>query len=287
MSDKIVTIGIGVYKRNRSFMQITLSSIFRNLYAHGYLDKVNIMVVNDCDYHVQDFKIAMQFKQKYSDTIILLDNKQNKGIAYTYHKMIQECDTQFFMPFDSDDYFYDFDIIQQCNILRQNQKYCGSYGVRGFCDLAKQLCGNSVFGHQYILETFIHFDCSITHNAMILKTKDAKLTGNYLPNYLDNNAVKVSCDYSMFVAMLLYKDLLFRNQIRVLYNQHDNCFHVEKVSLYPQEFKTIANGVVSYCQKSNFNWMNMHPLYYSAKKFLSDIQTYVKNSWLGDHFEKK
>ena len=283
MSDKVITIGIGVYKRKRSFMQITLSSILYNLHEHGYLDKVNIMVVNDCDYHVQDFKIAMQFKQKYTDTIILSDNKQNKGIAYTYRKMIQECNTQFFMPFDSDDYFYDFDIIKQCNILSQNQQYCGSYGVRRFCDIASQLCSDLFLGNQYILENFINFDCAITHNAMILKTKDAIFTGNYFPNYLDNNAVKVSCDYSMFVAMLLYKDLMFRNQIRVLYNSHDNCFHTEKVSLFPQEFKSIANGVVSYCQKNRFNYLNMYPLYYSAKKFLSNVQFYVKNSWLSQH----
>lgn len=287
MNDKIITIGIGVYKRNKSYINHTLSSIIQNLQIYNYQDKIKILIVNDCQYQVQDFLIAKQYKQKYNDLFQLYDNKCNKGIAFTYNKMIQICNTQFFLPFDSDDYFYRFNIVQQCDILKQNIQYCGSYGIRGFCNLDSGQCGDSVFGYQHKLQDFINFNCGITHNAMVLKTQDAKLTGNYLPNYLGNNCVKVSCDFSMFVSMLLYKDLLFRNQVRVLYNEHQQCFHMQKVTAFPQEFKTIANGVVKYSQENNFSSLNMHPLYYSAKKFLSNPQFYIKNSWLGVQLENK
>jgi hypothetical protein len=48
MNDKIITIGIGVYKRNKSYINHTLSSIIQNLQIYNYQDKIKILIVNDC-----------------------------------------------------------------------------------------------------------------------------------------------------------------------------------------------------------------------------------------------
>ena len=261
---------------------MTLDTILNNFSKYNYFDKIKICIVNDYNEQVQDFKIAKQYKYKYQDLFQLLDNKENKGIGYTYNRIVTECNTPYFMAFDSDDYLTTFNIIEQCNFLDENLEYVGSYGIRRLFDFQKNIPYNCIIGSQYLLQDFINFNCVLTHNAIILRVKDAVETGNYLGNYLKLSNVKidVTADFSMFVAMLLKGDLAFRSQLRCLYNQHDKCYHKQKVNLFIQQFTNIANAVIKYCQHQNFKYDNMHLLYYSAKKFLNNKQQYIENSWL-------
>lgn len=288
MNDKIITIGIGVYIRNKSFIKVTLDTIIQNCSIYNYFDKVKVMIVNDYQQQVQDFKIAQQYKQKYPQLFQLLDNGQNKGIAYTYNRMVNQCNTKYFMAFDSDDFFGRFNIIEQCEFLDKNTNFVGSYGIRRLCDLQNKFLYDCMIGSSYNLLDFINFNCVVTHNGLILRVSDAFQTGNYFGNYLVQSNVKidVSSDYSMFVAMLLKGDLAYRNQIRCLYNEYDHCYHKEKVHLFIEQFENIAKCVIKYCQNHNFKYSNMKLLYESAKRFLQNQQFYINNSWITPYIKQ-
>lgn len=280
---KLITIGIGVYLRQKSYFKNTLNSILNNILKNNYRDKIKILIINDYDTQVQDFIIAKQYANVYSDLFQLKTNDKNRGIAYTYNRMVKQCNTKYFMAFDSDDVITPFNIIDQVNFLQSNPQYGGSYGKRWLYDFIRNIGYKCIMGSKYNLNDFINFTCPVTHNAIILRVSDALATNNYIPNYLSyiaNSYVTVACDFSMFVAMLLYKDLYFDDQVRCLYNEHDKCFHKQKSNLFISQFENIAKCIIRYSKQQNFKYVNMKPLTQSAMKFLNNQNYYIQNSWL-------
>lgn len=288
---KLLTIGIGTYIRDKSYMYNTIKSIIENLLNNGYINLVKIMVVNDYPTQVQDYIICKQFSKQYNGLFQLIKNEDNKGIAYTYNKIIKECNTQYFMAFDSDDVLnIHYNIMNTIKILEQNKNYAGAYSKRQLCDFDKKINYGCCFGSNYNLKNFINFQCPISHNAVILRTEDAIKTGNYIPQYLkyiEEKHLRICCDISMFTSMLLYKDLYFDQQVSTLYNDHDKCYHKGKCKQVIQQFETIAKCVIKYCQQKNFIYKNMQELYYSANNFLENEQCYIENSWLKYQLNKK
>lgn len=208
--DKKLTIGIGTYGQTRNYISRTLKSIIALLKKYRYTNKTTIFVYNDDSIYSLDYMTALKFQQKYPNLIVCRDNGQNLGIAKTYQKMCFECETPYFLQFDSDDIIGDFNIKQQIQLLDNNKQYSGSYGIKIIFNQNGEKI--AFFGQQYSLT---RNRITINNNSLLLRVEDCKNTNMYFPQYYTNEKSFVAAlDVVMWVGMILKKPFYFDNTVR-------------------------------------------------------------------------
>lgn len=252
---KKLTIGIGTYGNEHCYIKPTLDSLICLLKKYNFMNETQIIITNDDSSYSSSYIVALTYIKKYPDLIKCQDNKQNLGIAKTYQKMLQQCDTDYFMIFDSDDIVNDFNIVEQIDFLDNNQQYCGSYG--------QKLCFNEngettmLYGSFYSL---CDFDINMNNNSMIIRTKDALHTGFYFPQFIKNTTLKMYTDIAMWIGLLTYKPFYFDYQVRTFGRIHNNSFtqknEKENVDSYFKLFEAIKNYVFSH-QSINNQWQQL------------------------------
>lgn len=241
---KVLSICIGCNKQGFYF-QSTINSLIALLQKYQITNATEILICNDSKNISGDFAIAKKYKKDFPKLFRLFNNKENKGIAYTYQFLLFKSKGEFFMPFDSDDIVADFDIVKSIQFLQQNQKYIGSYGLKKIFNNQGQELG--VTGGQSDLFNF-GFYCN--HNAMILKTQQAKQLGGYYTFFLSKQ-LKVACDVAMWANMYIHKDLYFQNCLRCYGRQHQNNHSQKNFALYDYQYNVLKQDIISYYNKKN------------------------------------
>ena len=247
--NKKLTIGIGCSGDKRNFIDQTLNSIISLLKKYRYTNKSIITIYNDDDHQCLDYLTALRFAEKYPNLIICKDNGQNLGIAKTYNKMCMQCETQYFMQFDSDDIINDFNIKQAVEFLQQNLEYCGSYGIKDGFDQNGKIIYRT--GQQYDIAMY---KITFNNNAMIFRVSDCKKIGFYFPQYLENIILGAALDVAMWIGMTLKKPMYFDKQVRTFGRQWSGGNHLEKNQLYQEEFKLIEQQLRKHYGLFNDSW---------------------------------
>lgn len=95
MESKIISVVIPVYNQEKYIERCLRSVINQNIEKNLY----EIVVVND-----GSTDNTLKILKKYSDTIILINHENNKGLPSALNKGIQSCKSKYVVRVDSDDY---------------------------------------------------------------------------------------------------------------------------------------------------------------------------------------
>lgn len=265
---KILTIGIGVYGQKRNYIDQTLNSIVALLKKYRFTPKTTIVIYNDDSQFAKDYLTALQFQKKYPNLIICKTNGENLGIAKTYQKMCFQCETPYFMQFDSDDIVADFNIKQQIQFLQNHPQYCGSYGVKRVFKNDGNFC--FYFGKKYKSPLF---NMPLNNNAMIFRVEDCKNIGFYFPKYVNNVVLKAACDVAMWCGMLLKKPLYFDNTVRTYGRQWQDGNHLIHKDRYNKQYEIIYLLLKKQYNDFNINWtLQQKKIFYLLWKDRLSIQ---------------
>ena len=230
--NKKLTIGIGTYGKKRNYIGRTLKSIIALLKKYRYTNKTIITVYNDDKQYSLDYITALKFQEKYPNLIVCKDNQQNLGIAKTYQKMCLQCQTPYFLQFDSDDIIGDFDIKQQIQFLDNNKKYCGSYGIKIIFDENGKKIG--FFGDQYSL---VNNNITINNNSLLIRVEDFKTTNGYFPEFYTNDKpFDAALDVVMWIGLVLKKPLYFDRVVRAYGLDWEDGNHIKHGDKYNEQF---------------------------------------------------
>lgn len=258
---KKLTIGIGTYGNTRNYIGRTLDSIIKLLKKYRYTNKTVIAIYNDDKQKSLDYITALKYMKKYPNLIICKDNCQNLGIAKTYQKMCFECDTPYFLQFDSDDIIGDFNIKQQIEFLQNNTKYCGSYGCKIIIDQQNNILG--MCGDQYnIIENNFY---TFNNNAMLFRVQDCKKYGFYFPQfYNEDKPLVASPDILMWIGMTIKKPMFFDKTVRTYGLQWNDGNHIRYGQKYSGQLDIINKSLRKKYGTFSDDWtLYQKQLYYS------------------------
>lgn len=256
---KTLTIGIGTYGQTRNYIGRTLQSIIALLKKYRYTTKTTIAIYNDDSQYSLDYITALSYQKKYPNLIVCKDNGQNLGIAKTYQKMCFQCQTPYFLQFDSDDIIGDFNIKQQVQFLQDNQEYCGSYGVKIIFNQEGARIGRC--GQQYNLTKN---KITINNNSLLVRVEDCKKTGFYFPQfYKSDKSFDAALDVMMWIGLILKKPLYFDRTVRTYGLDWQDGNHIKNGGKYGQQFKVLQNMLRHHYGLFSDNWtVYQKQLYY-------------------------
>ena len=96
MKEPKLSVIIAVYNTEK-YVEKCLDSLLSQTYSN-----IELVVVNDCSTD-GSLKILKKYAKKY-DNIILIDNKQNKGLSYSRNVGLENASGEYTGYIDSDDY---------------------------------------------------------------------------------------------------------------------------------------------------------------------------------------
>lgn len=116
MENEKISIIMGIYNCDR-YLRESIESILSQTYKNWEL----IM----CDDGSTDntYKIAKEYENRYPDKIILLKNKENKGLNYTLNKCLEKASGKYIARQDGDDISISTRFEKEINFLRENKDY--------------------------------------------------------------------------------------------------------------------------------------------------------------------
>lgn len=115
VTEKILSIGIPVYN-----MEKYLSRCIKSLITSSYLDKLDIIIVNDGSKD-KSLEIANEIASQYPESIRVID-KQNGGWGTAINSTIENAKGKYFKNLDSDDWFDSIELDKLIKTLNNSDE---------------------------------------------------------------------------------------------------------------------------------------------------------------------
>ena len=188
-----------------------------------------------------DGDTARRYMMKYPDLFRMIRHDERKGIAVSYHDLVEAARGDYVLIFDADDIFVPFDIDASMDLLDAHPEYAASYGrKRLFSDDEGDL--GQVHGGEASLFAMT-FDPRIVHNAMLIRVSDLKAAGSYQPTNLGRDGS--AADISMWIRLGLKKDLLFELPLRAFFRVHKRQKSDAGNSRYREEYRYLGDRLIA------------------------------------------
>lgn len=116
MSCKKISVIMGIYNC-ASTLGEAIDSILNQTYENWEL------IMCDDGSHDETYKIAMSYKKKYSDRIIVIRNKKNMGLNYTLNHCLKYASGEYVARMDGDDISLPKRFEKEVEFLNNNPQY--------------------------------------------------------------------------------------------------------------------------------------------------------------------
>ena len=164
-----------------------------------------------------DGDTARRYMAKYPDLFRMIRHDERKGIAVSYHDLVEAARGDYVLIFDADDIFVPFDIDGSMDYLDAHPECGASYGRKRLFNDEEGDMG-TVHGGEASLFAMT-FDPRIVHNGMLIRVSDLKAVGSYQPtNYGRDGG---AADISMWIRLSLEKELHFEFPLRAFFRVHN------------------------------------------------------------------
>lgn len=283
--ENTVTVIIPVYNGEK-YLEQCLNSLINQDY-----ENIKIVVVNDASSD-NSVEIIEEFIKKDS-RVTLINNKENRGVAYARNSALKNLDTDYFCFVDCDDWvepsyvstlvnlYDDSTVLTSCYYRKERRNYkhiknkkskISGYTAKTAMGEAFSDKGISLFVWNKMFKTSLLGDICFDEKAVT--GEDVLFVLNYLSNCKDKGNVK-------FTSQKLYHYLKIKNSLSSLscnkekfYKQKPFFENFEKLKLLPDIAKN--NDL---CEKIN-SWLFLVALqfvFYARKVHLGNEKKYFKN----------
>ena len=229
-----LTVAVSCYQK-QPFFRSALDSILAVIKDRT---DTELLICDDGSPGGGDGDIAREYAKQYK-FIRVLKNPGNKGIKYSYSRLVEEAKGDYFMPFDCDDILLPFNLDNNMEFLDANPHIAATYGKKRYFKDNRDLSRNGGGDHSVFVMSYLP---RTTHNAMFIRMSDLKEVGGY-SSPLFHTEIKGPVDVTMWVSLALKKDLLFVDEYRLLYREHDNQYTMSHKKEYMEEYRTIRREI--------------------------------------------
>ena len=188
-----------------------------------------------------DGDTARRYMQKYPDLFRMIRHDERKGIAVSYHDLVEAARGDYVLIFDADDIFVPFDLDASMDYLDAHPECGASYGRKRLFNDEEGDMG-TVHGGEASLFAMT-FDPRIVHNGMLIRVSDLKAAGSYQPTNLGRDGS--AADISMWIRLGLLKDLHFEFPLRAFFRVHKRQKSSADNSRYREEYRYLGDKLIS------------------------------------------
>lgn len=187
-----------------------------------------------------DGDTARRYAKKYPDLFRIIRHDERKGIAVSYHDLVEEARGDYVLVFDADDIFVPFDLDASMDYLDAHPECGASYGrKRLFDDESGDLC--AVHGGESSLFA-MSFNPRIVHNGILIRVSDLKAAGSYMPTNMGRDGS--AADISMWIRLGLIKELHFEFPLRAFFRIHRGQKTLSADSNYREEYRYLGDQLI-------------------------------------------
>lgn len=187
----------------------TLESIFSQTY-----DNIELIVIDDCSI---DDSVSVINTIKAKHDFIFIEHKENKGLSNTLNEAINIARGKYISSIASDDYWPDYKIAVQVDILEKHPEYAVCFGkYTGFSNDDKQIKYVSKYYRSgYIFNDLITWKFSIPALTTMINKSVFKDVGLYDPSI----AIE---DWYMWLKISKKYPFYYINEVLGFYRLHEN-----------------------------------------------------------------
>ena len=187
-----------------------------------------------------DGDTARRYAAKHPDLFRIIRHDERKGIAVSYHDLVEEARGDYVLVFDADDIFVPFDIDASMDYLDAHPECGASYGRKRLFNEESGDMG-TVHGGECSLFAMT-FDPRIVHNGILIRVSDLKSVGSYMPTNLGRDGG--AADISMWIRLALVRELHFEFPLRAFFRIHSG----QKTSVannhHREEYKYLGDKLI-------------------------------------------
>ena len=297
-----ITVLMGVYNGEKYLAQ-QLDSILCQTYK-----EYDIVISDDCSTD-NSRNIILQYKDKFQNKFLVLENKANIGVHNNFQQLINSADNRFYMFLDQDDIWLPEKIEVSYNkILELEKKYGDNIPLLVFSD--KILIDSN---ENIIAESSIEYEKynvnQLTLNKLLIQNVVSGCT------VIFNNALKqlladipkeaVMYDYWAALTAAAFGKIEYINIPLMKYRQHENnvtktesinlLYFIKKIKRqkfckrYERNIKQAESFYKAYCEKLNDTQKKLLEDFISLKSasFMQRIKILHKHDLYKQHFMQK
>lgn len=192
-----------------NYIYQTLESIFSQTY-----DNIELIVIDDCSLD-DSVDVINSIKAKHD--FIFIEHKENRGLSNTLNEAINIARGKYISSIASDDYWPDYKIAMQVDILEKHPEYAVCFGKYiGFNSADKQETHVSKYYRSgYIFNDLITWKFSIPALTTMINKSVFKEVGLYDPTI----AIE---DWYMWLKISKKYPFYFINEVLGFYRLHEN-----------------------------------------------------------------
>ena len=187
-----------------------------------------------------DGDTARRYMQKYPDLFRMIRHDERKGIAVSYHDLVEAARGDYVLVFDADDIFVPFDLDASMDYLDAHPECGASYGRKRLFNDEEGDMG-TVHGGEASLFAMT-FDPRIVHNGMLIRVSDLKAVGSYMPTNLGVEGG--AADISMWIRLALVKELHFEFPLRAFFRVHKRQKTSAANNHHRQEYQYLGDKLI-------------------------------------------
>lgn len=224
------------FHRRDRFLYDFLSSLLD--FAKDFTD-TEILLCDDGSNSLQQ-NPALEFQNRFPHLIRIIRNENNRGIAFSRQRMLEEAKGTYMLSFDSDDIFIPFDIKRDMDFLDRHLEYSATYGKKIVFQDGRGLNGMS---HGGTYSTFsLLFSPAMNQTGMLMRRNDVLQYSSFLLKR--DIPLPVAEDIFCWSRLGAYKNMLFRNENRAFYRLHPSQLTENYKFHYAMAYEAIQNDFI-------------------------------------------
>lgn len=225
-----VSVIMGVFNTPIKYVEKSINSILNQ----DYKDFEFIICNDGCTDNTFEF-----IKEKYAcnEKVVLIDNGENKGLAYTLNHCLEHAKGKYIARMDADDFSHNNRLREQVKILDNNTDIdLVNCNVNVFDD--RGIYGERIYNEIIKKEDFLKNN-PIVHPAVMFRKQEIEKVGGYrdLPITLRNE------DYDLFMRMYAIGTKMYTLQEKVFdFRENNDSYKRRKYKYRINEFLVRLNG---------------------------------------------
>lgn len=206
--EPLVTVIVPSYN-HAAYITQTLESIFIQSYKN-----IELIVIDD---NSQDNSVEVINNILLKHNFNFITHKINKGLSYTLNEAIRISKGKYISAIASDDYWPDYKIAKQVEVLESNPEYAVCFGKQvGFNNTGKlKEYENAKYRSGYIFNELITWKFSIPALTVMIRKSVFDVVGLYDPSI----AIE---DWYMWLKISKKYPIYFLNEVLGFYRLHEN-----------------------------------------------------------------